>query len=93
MPEYKTYWKAEELPNNGFILARLSDDVLEPEDWNTYKLQMLEGVVIKAALIVKGVYNDEVNFKGFTKESLVLWQYESEPHVHPGYFQELAILK
>ena len=92
MPEYKTYWKEEELPNDGFILARISDDVLDEEDWTTFRLQMWEGVVVKMELINKGVYDPTpYNYKGFTKEHLVLWQYETAPHIHPGFFQELAI--
>ena len=91
--EYKTYWKVEELPDNGKVFARMSDDVLDDEDWNTYELTLKDGVVIDTVVKYKGVYGTVPVFDGKTKAEIVEWQCESSPAAHPGYFQELAVPK
>lgn len=91
--KYKSHWKVEELPDNGIMLARISDDVLDDKNWNTYRLTIKDGTVTTMVVQVVGVYSDNsfLDWIGMTKADLVEWQYESEPHVHPGYFRELAI--
>ena len=91
--EYKTYWKVEELPDNGVVFARMADDVMEPEDWNTYKLTIKDGIVIQMTVQVKGCYAGIPKLGAMTKAELVEWQYDSDPSYSPGYFQELAIPK
>jgi len=90
--EYKTYWKVEELPDNGIVFARLSDDVLDNEDWDTYKLILKDGVVTEVTVECEGAYNniDDRILVGMTKSELVEWQYKSSPSTHPGFFKELA---
>lgn len=88
---FKWYWKAEELPDNGVVFARIRDDVLDDEDWNVWKLELRKGIVVKMSIHNGGVYSNRRTFVDKTKAELIGWQYTSED-THPACYQELAVV-
>lgn len=78
------------IPDNGNILARISDNVLDDDDWGVYKLTLEEGVVEEQSTINKGAYASEY-FLGMSVEQLSEWSNYDPTGQHPENYYELEI--
>ena len=78
------------IPENGNILARISDNVLDDDAWGVYKLSLKNGVVKKQRTINKGVYAIDP-FVGMSIEQLSLWSSYDPTGQHPENYHELEV--
>lgn len=75
------------------ILARLSDNVLEKEDWTVWELTVQDGKVTSTRAVeneATGAYG-EPDFKGMTIAQLAEWTRYDGAGIHPEGYQELRI--
>jgi hypothetical protein len=78
------------IPENGNILARISDNVLDDTDWGVYKLSLKNGVVKKQRTINQGAYA-EIKFVGMSIEQLSSWSRYDSTGEHPETYHELEV--
>jgi len=73
------------------VCARISDNVLDPEDWNIYELVFARGRVVEVVVVNPGVYGGSVDdFIGMTIEQLSDWSRLDATGQHPETYYELA---
>ena len=87
---FQTFVPFDKIPENGNILARVSDNVLDDIDWGVYKLSLKNGVVRKQRTINQGAYA-ETKFVGMSIEQLSLWSYHDSTGQHPENYHELEV--
>jgi len=77
---------------NGHLLCRVSDDVLEPEDWTVARLTVVDGVVRAVREESRGVYAyDAFPVVGASLDAISAWsRYDGTGH-HPENFYEVRI--
>lgn len=71
------------------VFARISDNVLDAEDWPIAKLVIADGEVTAQAQYKPGVYGFE-SFVGWTVEQLAAWSRFDGTGTHPEQYNELA---
>lgn len=71
------------------MFARVSDNVLDDEDWGIVKLVITDGVVTAQAQWKPGCYSFE-SFVGWTTEQLAAWSRFDGTGTHPEQYCELA---
>jgi len=76
------------IPKNGAILARISDNVLDDDDWGVYQLFIENGVVKRQKTLNKGVYAID-SFVGMNIEQLSSWSSYDSVGQHPETYHEL----
>lgn len=76
----------------GHLLCRVSDDVLEPEDWAVARLTVVDGVVQAVHEESRGVYAyDACPGVGANLDAISAWsRYDGTGH-HPENFYEVRI--
>jgi len=71
------------------MFARISDSVLDEEDWGVVKLVIADGEVTSQEVVQRGVYGFEL-FVGWTVEQLARWSHFDGTGTHPEQYNELA---
>lgn len=88
---WTTFPILEAIPSNGVCFARCSDNVLDVEDWNVYKLTFSHGIIIAVEVLNYGVYVDISNdFLGMSRYLLQQWCESDEHYCHPASYYEIA---
>ena len=82
----------EELASNTTVLVRISDDVLEEEDWGIDRIIIRDGIVRAQESLCKGVYEID-NMVGWTTKEVCEWTSYNEPASHPQNFYELSEIR
>ncbi len=78
------------LEDNCTVAIRITDDVLEPEDWGIDELVIADGIVISQKKLSNGIYTMS-DMVGWTTDKLMEWsQYDSTGR-HPGQFNEISL--
>lgn len=88
---FESYFPASMIPENGNILARVFDNVLDDSDWGVYKLLLKDGVVVEQSTINKGAYVVE-EFVGMSIEQLSEWSSYNSTGRYPENYYELEVL-
>lgn len=78
----------ENIPEDGIVGIRISDDVLESEDWGIALLRISAGIVIDQKTICEGVY-ELPNMIGVTTDTLQRWSCYDGTGSHPCNFHEI----
>ncbi len=91
MLEFKTFVPVSDLPAEGFIYARVADNVLDEDMWNTYALTINKGIVTGQLVRTRGVYG-HIDFLRWTTLQLSDWSSEDCTGSHPENFYELAVV-
>jgi hypothetical protein len=74
------------------IRARISDNVLDEEDWSVWKLVFAAGRVRRADEEHKGVYDQPMaGFEGMTIQALSKWTEHDDTGFHLENYYELEI--
>lgn len=73
---------------DGVYFTWSTDDVLNWEDWNVGVIEVRDNIVTSAARFATGAYSDE-DLLGFVGKHPSEVVYESEAHVHPGFFRNI----
>ena len=81
------------LGNNTTVLARVSDDVLDEEDWPVHTLIFEEGICTSQTEKQKGVYSLSASFIGKRTEDLIEWANYDASGNNPEMFHEICILE
>lgn len=85
---FNSFLEVNDIPNNGKVLARISDNVLDEEDWTPFEIEIKDGVVVR-------VDNDDpyyLSMVGWTTTELAKWtQYDSTGQ-HPEAYHELSVI-
>jgi len=71
----ETIWreaKVDDIPLDGKVRIRVSDDVLEPEDWPVWELVISGGIVVDMREVQPGCYRPP-DCGGWTREQLAEW--------------------
>lgn len=89
MLEFNTFVSVLDLPIDGVIHARIADDVLDEDMWNTYALTISKSIVVGQLSKTAGVYS-YTNFLGWTTLQLADWSSRDCTGSHPENFYELA---
>lgn len=91
--EFRNFVKTEELPKDiGVVYAAITDDMLDLDDFNYYRLYIEKGVVInQIVLFDSGVY-ELVDFKGMTMEKLAKWSQVDNTGRSPEVRYELSTM-
>ena len=84
------YQSFEELPIDCEVFARISDNVLESEDWPVSLLIIRDGIVVKQNDICNGCY-DLGDMEGWTIEDLCDWSQFDSTGSHPENYHELHL--
>jgi len=81
----------KELPDNCIVNVRISDNVLDDEDWAIHELIIQNGVVIRQHESMYGVY-DIQNKVGWTAKQLCAWSHYDGTSNHPEEYHEIQLL-
>lgn len=71
------------------MFARVSDNVLDDEDWGIVKLVIADGEVVEKEYVQHGCYENDI-YIGMTVEQLVEWTRYDATGTHPEQYHELA---
>lgn len=85
---FKSFVK--ELPTTGMVDVRISDNVLEEEDWGIDQLYIDAGVVKSQDHIDVGVY-EIPDMIGWTTEQLIEWSAYQDVGSHPENYYEIKV--
>lgn len=91
MPKWETF--VNKLGNNTTVLARISDSVLDEEDWPIYTLIFENGVCTSQIERQNGVYSLAESFIGKRTEYLMKWTNYDTSGSHPEMFHEICVIK
>jgi hypothetical protein len=72
----------ETVPEDGTYLVRVSDDVLDPEDWPIHAILIKHGVVQEQRLVQNGVYGME-DMTEWSADDVRQWACEDNTGSHP----------
>ena len=89
--EWKTF--VNNLNNNTKVLARISDSVLEEEDWPIHTLTFEDGICTSQIERQKGVYSLSESFIGKRTEDLMKWTTYDNSGDHPEMFHEICVIE
>ncbi|MBW2647846.1 MAG: hypothetical protein JRE23_17085 [Deltaproteobacteria bacterium] len=81
---------ATDLPIKGQVGVRITDDVLEEEDWGIDYLIIRGGVVVRQLRCTEGSYRTP-NMIGWTREQLAEWSQYDDTGQHPENYHEVTI--
>ena len=81
------------LGNNTTVLARVSDNVLEEEDWPVHTLTFEGGICTSQTEKQKGVYSFSESFIGKSTDDLIEWSNYDNSGNHPEMFHEIYIIE
>lgn len=71
------------------LQVRITDDILDIENWGIEEIVVEKGVVTKQKTISKGAH-EMPSMVGWTSEQVIKWtQYENPFGAHPQYFNEV----
>ncbi len=71
------------------LTVRISDNVLEPEDWPIDGLTLVDGVVVGQLHLIKGAYRLP-NMEGWTTQQLMEWTQYDPVGSHPEQYYEIS---
>jgi len=86
--KYDTF--VEDLPYDCEVFIRISDNVLEKEDWPVNLLIIRDGLVVKEEEICPGAYRFEY-MEGWTTHELCLWSQYDSTGSHPENYHEIHL--
>jgi len=86
MFEFESF--VESINRNCVVEVRISDNVLEDEDWGIDELVIEDGVVVSQVRIKNGVYSS-TGMVGWTCEQLYEWSQFENMFSHPEEFHEI----
>ena len=86
--EFKSCVK--ELPTTCMIDARITDNVLEKEDWGIDQLYVENGIIRLQDNIIKGVYSMP-DMLGWTSKQLMEWSHHDNTGSHPEQYHEIKV--
>jgi hypothetical protein len=89
MVEFHNFVSTEKIPSDGIVLIRVSDDVLDNEDWTVDYLLMRNGSVKEQVRVNFGVYNIP-DMKGWTCGELSNWSRFENTGSHPQEFHDIG---
>ena len=87
---FQSFIHPNRIPTNGTIHARISDNVLEPEDWNVWELWLKNDKVIGQVELRKGIYGPK-DFVGMDRAALAEWSCFDCTGSHPEQFHEISV--
>jgi hypothetical protein len=79
-----------DLKSNGLVCMRISDDVLDEENWGIDGLTIEDGVVVRQLHLSKGAYTMP-DVVGWTTKQLMEWTQYDATGSHPEQYHELSI--
>jgi hypothetical protein len=82
---------AEQIPMNCIAQVRVSDNVLEDEDWAVAELIITEGIVRSYRLIKHGIYQLD-DMVGMTTEEVAVWTSYDPVGDHPENYYEIRVV-
>lgn len=88
MGEYKSFVRLDEIPSDGIIHVRVSDDVLDVKDWTVDYLLMENGSVKEQVRVHYGIYNIP-DMRGWTCGELSNWSRFENTGSHPQEFHDI----
>jgi len=81
----------KELPNNCIVNIRISDNVLDGDDWAIHELIIQNDVVIRQHEVMPGAY-EIPNKLGWTTKQLCAWSHYDNSCSHPEEYHEIQLL-
>ena len=90
MLKWKTF--VNKLENNITVLARLSDNVLDEEDWPVHRLTFEGRICTSQIEEHKGVYNLSTSFIGKSINTLMEWTQHDDTGNHPEMYHEIQVV-
>jgi sporulation protein YlmC with PRC-barrel domain len=90
MDHFQSFIDVTTMPVNGEIYARISDNVLDDEDYNVSKLTIHNSMVIAVQTVHGGCYPLGSDLIGMTTLQLAKWSEMDYTGSHPENFHELA---
>ena len=88
MDFFQSFIDVATMPVNGEIYARVSDNVLDDDDYTVYELNIRSSIVIGQTIVHEGCY--PYDFIGMTTLQLTDWSARDETGSHPENYYELA---
>ena len=71
------------------LQVRITDDILDIENWGIEKIRMEKGIVTTQTTVSKGAYHMP-NMVGWASQQVIEWtQYENPLGAHPQQFNEI----
>jgi len=79
----------ESLGGNTAVCIRITDNVMEPEDWGVDGLIIYNEMVVKQLKLTKGIYSMP-NMRGWTTAQVVEWTHHDMTGRHPETYHEVS---
>jgi len=78
------------LPANGTLKVRISDNVLDKEDWPVIELTLFGGFIVEEKVLNKGIYAFD-SFIGWDRVDLLSWLTVDYTGQHPEMSHEIIV--
>jgi len=79
-----------ELPIKGCLGVRITDNVLDDDDWGVDHIILRDGKVVKQCTSTEGVYRIP-NMVGWEREQIVEWSKHDDTGRHPEQYHEIEV--
>lgn len=92
--KFQSFIHPDRLPTNGIVYTRVTDDVLDPEDWGVWELTLCDNEVVGVKEVKEGAYRMP-DFVGMCREDLAVWScYDAGTDglsIGPQTFHEISV--
>lgn len=92
--DYESFLDPEDLAGVEVVDVRISDNVLDPEDWTVDRFAIIEGRLQHLGVRHKGMYGShKASLNGKTVEELAAWSQWNATGQHPETYCEVRVVQ